>query len=133
MFKEPIPQYWDEVGTFTLKPYEIYQCKSKEILWNKLLHFARRVPILRADDEKCEKIMDILKRIVLYAEDKLLYVEMYYDDETDELKVELTSDMSIEFSDEIYDLMYHAVRTFDHNNNDNTLLLSFPVFKIEQM
>ena len=133
MPRDTLSTYGDESERFALDPATIHYYKSTDVIWSKLLHFVKFIPCLRTNDDKCEKMMDILKQIILFAEDQLLYINMYYDDEKDELKVELISNLCICLSNEIYDLLHDAVKVFDHNNDDNILSLSFPVYQIEEL
>ena len=53
------------------------------------------------------------------------------DDEKDKLKVTLTGDMSIHIPSKLFEAIRYANMTFDHDDDNNTLLLSFPTFKTE--
>lgn len=133
MQKGTLSRYRNEAKAFEFTPSTFYQYKKQDIVWKKLWHFLTLIPSLRADVVECEKMMNILKQIILYADSQVLFVNIYYDDEKDKLKVTLTGDMSIHIPSKLFEGIRYANMTFDHDDDNNTLLLSFPTFKTEQM
>ena len=131
MQKGALSRYRNEAKVFEFTPSTFYQYKKQDIVWKKLWHFLTLIPSLRADVVECEKMMNILKQIILYADSQVLFVNIYYDDEKDKLKVTLTGDMSIHIPSKLFEAIRYANMTFDHDDDNNTLLLSFPTFKTE--